>query len=70
MISHAQNTTALQLNVFLTGIRQFLVADKGRSSFPSTNLEGQLQTPEVLSVLDFVNASQLYVVAISARASA
>jgi hypothetical protein len=31
--SHAQNTTALQPNVFLTGIHRTLVTNKGRSAF-------------------------------------
>jgi hypothetical protein len=33
IISHAQNTTALQPNVFLTGIHLLLVTSKGRSVF-------------------------------------
>jgi hypothetical protein len=35
IISHAKNMTALQLNVFLTGIHQLLVTNKGGSDFSS-----------------------------------
>jgi hypothetical protein len=46
-----KNTTALQLDVFVTGIHRLLVTSKGRSAFPSTkNCQGQLQTLQSLSV--------------------
>jgi hypothetical protein len=35
IISHAQNTTALQPNVFLSRIHRLLCTSKGRSRFPS-----------------------------------
>jgi hypothetical protein len=51
-ISHAQNTTALQPNLFLTGIHQLLVTNKGPSPFLSAkNCQGQLQTPQSVSVI-------------------
>jgi hypothetical protein len=51
IISHAQNTTARQLNVFLAGMHRLLVTNKGGSAFPSTNnCQGQLQTPQSVSV--------------------
>jgi hypothetical protein len=54
IISHAQNTTAIQPNVFLTGIHRLLVTRKGRSSFPSANnCQGQMQTPQSVSVSTF-----------------
>jgi len=44
IISNAQNTTARQPNVFLTGIPRLLVIRKGWSAFPSGNhYQGQLQ---------------------------
>ena len=49
-ISHAQNTTALQPNAFLTGIHRILVTKKGRSAFLSANnCQSQLQTPQSVS---------------------
>jgi hypothetical protein len=52
IISHAQNTTALQPNVFLTGIHRLLVTKKGQSSLPGANhCSGQLQTAQSMSVL-------------------
>ena len=42
--SQAQNTTALQPNVFLTGIRQLMVTS-------ANYCQGQLQTPHSLSVI-------------------
>jgi hypothetical protein len=33
-MSHAQHTTALQQNVFLTGIQRLLVTSKGWIGFP------------------------------------
>jgi hypothetical protein len=35
--SHAQNTTAFQLNVSFTGIRRLVIRNKRRSAFPSAN---------------------------------
>jgi hypothetical protein len=47
IISHAQNTTALQSNLFLTGIHRLLVRNKGWSGFLiENNCQGQLQTPQ------------------------
>ena len=52
IISHAQNTIALQPNVFLTGINGSLVTTKGRSPFSSANhCQGHVQTPESLHVV-------------------
>ena len=49
--SHAQNTTALQADVFFTGIHRLLVTNKERSAFPSADhCQGQLQTRQSLSV--------------------
>jgi len=48
IISHARNTTALHLN----GIYPWLLTNKGRSTFPSTNnYLGQLQTPQSESTI-------------------
>jgi hypothetical protein len=50
--SHAQNTTALHHNIFLTGIYRLLVTNKEGSAFRSANnCQGQLQTPQSGSVL-------------------
>ena len=50
--SHAQNTTALQSSIFLTGIHRLLVTNKERSAFPNANnCQGQLQSPRSVSVL-------------------
>jgi hypothetical protein len=58
IISHAQNVTALQPHVFLTGIHRLLVTDEWLSCFPpaqkkkkkkKNKCQGQLQTPESLS---------------------
>ena len=52
VISHAQNTTAFQPNVFLTGIHPLPATNNGRSAFPSTNnYQGQLQTSQSISIL-------------------
>jgi hypothetical protein len=49
--SHAQNTTALLLNVFLTGIHRLLVTNKGGLAFHSENrFQGQMQSPQFVSV--------------------
>jgi hypothetical protein len=46
-ISHAQNTTALQPNVFLVGIHPLLFTNKGGPSFSTAdNCQGQLNTPQ------------------------
>jgi hypothetical protein len=51
-MSHAQNTTALELNAFLTGIHRLLVTSKGQSLFPSAyHFQGQMQTPQSLTPL-------------------
>jgi len=51
-ILHAQNTTAFQANVFLTGIHPLLATNNGRSTFPSTNnCQGQLQTSQLIAIL-------------------
>ena len=48
---HAQNTTALQPNVFLIGIHRILVTNNGRSAFLSaTHCQGQLHTPQSVTV--------------------
>ena len=53
-MSHAQNTTALQLNLFLTRINR-LLAKKRRSVFSNVNhCQGQLQTPQSVTVGDIV----------------
>jgi hypothetical protein len=52
--SHAQNTTALHTNVFLTEVHVhlLLVTNKGASAFPSANnCQGQLKTPQSVSVV-------------------
>jgi len=47
IISHTQNTTALQPNVFVTGIHLLLATNKRQSAFASANLcQGQLQTSQ------------------------
>jgi hypothetical protein len=53
IISHAQNTTALnQLNLILTGLYQLLVTNKGGSTFHRANhCQGQLQTPQSVAAL-------------------
>jgi hypothetical protein len=54
IISHAQNTSSLQANAFLTGLYQLMVTNKARSAFPSTNhYQGQMQTPQSVSVLQW-----------------
>jgi hypothetical protein len=51
-ISYAQNTTAPQPYVFLTGIRRLLLTNKGRSAVPSVkNFQGQLRSLQSVSVL-------------------
>jgi len=48
--SHAQNTTALQPNVYLTGIQLLLVKKKGRAPFASAHhCQVKLQTSESVS---------------------
>jgi hypothetical protein len=50
IISYAQNTTALQPNVFLTGTLRLLDTKNGRSTFfRDTHCQGQLQTPQSVS---------------------
>ena len=50
-IEHAQNTTALQINVILNGIHRLPSTNKGRSSLPSANnRQNQLQFPRSVSV--------------------
>jgi hypothetical protein len=45
-VSRAQNTTALQSNVFITGIYRLAVKNQGRIGWPSANhSQGQIQTP-------------------------
>ena len=57
-MSHAQNTTALELNVFLTGIHRLPITSKGRSLFLSADhFQGQLQTPQSLSLLRIIPRS-------------
>jgi hypothetical protein len=54
IISHAQNTTARQPNIFLTGIHQILVTNKGRSALLSANnFQGHLQTSQSVLVRTF-----------------
>jgi hypothetical protein len=51
IILHAQNTTALQLNVFLTGEHRLLVTSQGWLAFSSANhCQGQMHTPRSLAV--------------------
>jgi len=46
-VTQAQNTTALQPNLFLTGIHRLLVTNRWRPYFPSpNNCQGHLQTTE------------------------
>lgn len=47
MSHNADHTTTLQLNVFLTVIRQLLVTNKGRSSFRSKPLPGSTEISSV-----------------------
>jgi hypothetical protein len=50
--SHAQTTTALHTNVFLTRIHRLLVTNREVSAFPSANdCQGQLHTAQLVSVL-------------------
>ena len=52
IISHAQNTTAFQPNVLLTGIHRLLDTHVERSHLPSANQgQGQLLTPQSVTVL-------------------
>jgi hypothetical protein len=44
-----QNTTALESNVFLTGMYWLLGIDKGRPAFPKSNYQGQLRPPVSIS---------------------
>ena len=47
IIPHAQNPTALLLNVFLTEIHRLLFTYKNNSAFPSANnCQGRLKTPQ------------------------
>jgi hypothetical protein len=47
VLSHAQNTTAVQPNIFLKAIHLLLFKNKGRSPFPrAKKYQGQLQTPQ------------------------
>jgi len=47
IISHAQNTTALECSVYLTVIHCLMVTSKEQSVFPSVNhCQGPLQTPQ------------------------
>jgi hypothetical protein len=47
IFSHAQNTTALQPNVFLTGRVRFLVTNRERLASPEANhYQSQWQTPQ------------------------
>jgi len=51
IISHVQNTTAIQPNVFVTGIHLLLATNKRQSAFASANLcQGQLQTSQSTAV--------------------
>jgi hypothetical protein len=60
VISHAQNTTALQPNVILTRIYRLLVKSKRWSTCPkANNWQGQMLTPQ--SILVFI----FYVVEVS-----
>ena len=57
IISHAQNTNALQLSLFLTGTHWLLITSKGQSALPSAHhCQVQLQTPRLLTVLDTFDA--------------
>ena len=61
IISHPQNTTALQPDIFITGIRQLKFTDKERSPLQGGggDCQGQLQTPQSVSIcsrMDFVGA--------------
>jgi hypothetical protein len=59
MLSHPKHSTALQPNVFLTEIHRLLLTSKGRSTFPSANnFQGQLQTPQSISVAYSANLLQ------------
>ena len=52
IISHAQSTTASPHNEFLSGIHWLVVTKKKVSAFSSaTSFQGQLQTPQSVSVL-------------------
>ena len=55
-ISHAQNTTAFQPNLFLTRILRLLAhKNKSRSAFRRANhCQGQLQTSQSLTVGDII----------------
>jgi hypothetical protein len=50
--SQAQDTIALQTNVFLTTAHRLLATNWGRSAFSSANkIQGQLQTPQSVCVV-------------------
>ena len=49
---HAQNTTAFQPHLFLSGKYLLLLTNKGRSAYPrAKHCQGQLQIPQSLSVM-------------------
>jgi hypothetical protein len=51
IITHAQNTTTLKPNLFLTGMNPLLVTSKEESAFPSAkHSQGQLETPQSQTV--------------------
>jgi hypothetical protein len=54
VISHPQNTTALQSNVFLTGMHRLLVTDKGQLVFLIANpCQSHLQTAQLVTLSGF-----------------
>jgi len=54
IISHAPKSFALRTNVFSNVTRQLLVTNKGQSAFHCTKpCQGQMKTPQSLTVLDF-----------------
>ena len=60
IVLHAQNTTALQPKLFLTGLHQLLVTSKGRSILPSPNhCQGQLKIRQSVSIFSLLWSYQV-----------
>jgi hypothetical protein len=52
ILSNAQNMKECQPTIVSTGIYRLRVTNKGRLAFPNANYQGQLQTPQSVSVLE------------------
>jgi len=60
--THTQYTTALQPNVLLAGIHHLQFTNKGQSGFfgKKKNCQGQLKTPQLLTVHHALNRLRLH----------